>query len=149
MNIVGWSREFLLKHRNQFTKYFTTGVSGFILDMFTLFCFKEFLHIKPVVAIIFNQFISLAFIFFVNKYWTFKSKGLTHQQLTRFGVLCATNYAIAIIWMWVLNEKYGFNYLIVRTANVALSVSWNFFLYKYWVYRFNDSFVDQIKPVNS
>jgi putative flippase GtrA len=37
--------------------------------------------------------------------------------------------------MFVFNEKIGVNHLVARVANIALAVAWNFFLYKYWVYK--------------
>ena len=96
--------------------------------------FKEVLYFTPLEAIIVNQFFLLAYVFFVNKHWSFKSTGLTHRQMVRFLTLSGVNYLISVTWMWFWNEKFGFNYLGVRIVNVALSVSWNL-LYKYWVYK--------------
>ncbi len=121
--------------RQQFTKYFITGVSAVILDISSLAFFKEVLYFTPLEAIIVNQFFLLAYVFFVNKHWSFKSTGLTHRQMVRFLTLSGVNYLISVTWMWFWNEKFGFNYLGVRIVNVALSVSWNFLLYKYWVYK--------------
>jgi putative flippase GtrA len=37
--------------------------------------------------------------------------------------------------MYVFNHGFGFDYRLVRICSIALMVSWNFFLYKYWVYK--------------
>ena len=121
--------------RQQFTKYFITGVSAVILDISSLAFFKEVLYFTPLEAIIVNQFFLLAYVFFVNKYWSFKSTDITHRQMIRFLILSGVNYLISVTWMWLWNERLGFNYLGVRIVNVALSVSWNFLLYKYWIYK--------------
>lgn len=128
----------------QFLRYATIGGSSFAFDIATLYFFKEFLHWRPFVAIIVNQVIIFIYIFFMNKYWSFKAGGETREQLIRFFVLSASNYAFAIFWMWLFTEYWPVHvfgprndYLLVRMVNVTLSVCWNFFLYKYWVYQEN------------
>ncbi len=121
--------------RKEFTKYFIIGVSAVVLDIGTLYLLKEFLHLQPVVAVIINQAFLINYVFFLNKHWAFKSKGVTHKQMVRFYILALVNYGISVAWMYWFNERLDWQYLIVRIANVALSVAWNFLLYKYWVYR--------------
>ena len=121
--------------RQQFARYFVIGFSGVILDVGSLFLLKEYLHLRPVVAVIINGVFLLNYVFFLNKYWAFKSTGITHKQMVRFFVLSAANYGISIGWMYIFNHKFGFNYILVRLFNIAISVAWNFLLYKYWVYK--------------
>ena len=121
--------------RQQFAKYFIIGTSGVLLDLGTLFIFKEYLSLKPVFAVVINQILIITYIFLLNKFWAFKAKGVTSQQLMRFLLVAFVNYVFAVFWMWVFNEVLGLNYLLVRLANIALSVSWNFLIYKHWVYR--------------
>ena len=121
--------------RREFAKYFIIGISGVILDIGTLYLLKEYGHIRPVIAVIINQAFLINYSFFLNKFWAFKSKGMTHRQMVRFYFLAGLNYLFSIAWMWVFNEHLGLNYLVARLANIALCVAWNFLLYKYWVYR--------------
>lgn len=121
--------------RAQFIRYFITGVSAVFLDLLTLYLLKEYLHLRPVWAVVFNQILLLNYVFFINKYWSFKSQGVTHKQVMRFLMLSGMNYVISVVWMLFFNEKMHFNYIWVRIANVALAVAWNFLLYKYWVYK--------------
>ncbi len=120
--------------RKQFIKYFITGLCAVTFDIVTLYAFKEFFNLRPVIAVIVNQIIILNFVFFVNKYWSFKSDGMTSRQMFRFLIVAVANYIFAIVWMWTVNEKLGVNYLFTRIINIALSVSWNFLLYRYFVY---------------
>jgi len=126
---------FIKPHRKQFFRYFLVGSSGFLLDIGTLYVFKEVFGWGAVMAVAINQLIVIGYIFTLNKQYSFSAFGHTHHQLIKFLAVFALNYIIAIIWMWGWHEKAGFNYLLVRTANVALSVLWNFILYKIWVYR--------------
>ena len=123
--------------RAKFIKYFITGVSAVILDILTLYLLKEYAHMRPVMAVVVNQLLLLNYVFFINKYWSFKATGMTHRQVVRFLAVCALNYAISVGWMWVFNEKLGINYLLARLLNVALAVAWNFLLYNHWVFEDN------------
>lgn len=121
--------------RHQFARYFVIGFSGVIMDVGSLYLLKQYLHLRPVSAVIVNQIFLLNYVFILNKYWSFKSKGVTHKQAIRFFILAGLNYVIAIGWMLFFNEKLGVNYLLARVFNIAVAVAWNFLLYKYWVYK--------------
>jgi len=120
--------------RHQFIKYFIIGIGAVILDMSTLLFFKEILKISPVIAVTANQILVLIFVFLLNKYWSFKENSMTHRQLFRFGILVIYNYSFAVVAMYVFNNLLKFDYRLVRLGSIILAVSWNFFLYKYWVY---------------
>lgn len=128
--------------RREFAKYFIIGITSFVLDLGSLYIFKEFLHWRPVTAVIINQLFILNYVFFMNKNWSFRAGGVTHRQLVKFLILSVFNYIFSVVWMWFFTEfrkvKFvheEYSYMFIRTANVILSVAWNFLLYKYWVYR--------------
>ncbi|KKS30979.1 MAG: membrane protein [Candidatus Amesbacteria bacterium GW2011_GWA2_42_12] len=140
---------YLYSVRKQFLNYFITGISGTILDIGLLFLFTNVGHMRPVFAVMINQLVVFGYIFLLNKYWTFRATGTTHKQVMRFLVVYAGNYCIAVAWMWLFTERFNFGanlghiYLLlevyynilVRMANIALSICWNFLIYKYFVYR--------------
>jgi len=125
---------YLQANRSYLIRYFLVGMSGFLLDIGLLYIFKQFFGFRPVLAVVINQIIVLSYIFLVNKFFSFQQKGDSHAQIVKFLVVMGFNYLVAVGWMWFFSEKLGFNYLIVRTANIALSVGWNFWLYREWVY---------------
>jgi putative flippase GtrA len=126
--------KFFWSHRVQFSKYFIVGISAVVIDMITLVIFKEYLGIKPVIAVIINQALLIFYVFYMNKHWSFKEKGGTRRQMMRFSVVVAFNYCFSVAAMYAFNHKLNFDYRLVRLASIALAVCWNFFLYKYWVY---------------
>lgn len=130
--------------RREFIKYFIIGFSGFLLDIGSLYLLKQYLGLKPYLAVIINQPGLLAYVFSLNKFWSFRAGGMARKQLIRFLLLAGLNYLISALWMWGLNEKLNLQYLIARTLNVALAVGWNFFLYKYWVYWKTDPLVHNL-----
>lgn len=121
--------------RHQFVRYFIVGFSGVFLDVGSLYLLSDLWHVKPVLAVGINGIFMLNYVFFLNKHWTFKSQGVTHKQVVKFLILAGCNYVFSVGWMFIFNEKIGVNHLVARVANIALAVAWNFFLYKYWVYK--------------
>lgn len=119
---------------NEFLKYFIIGITGLAVDMITLAFIKETFDMRPVYAVIINQVIMLNYVFFLNKHWTFRSQGITAQQIFKFMTVVMINYVFSVFWMYLLNEKYGVNYLLSRAVNIAIAVSWNFLLYKFYVF---------------
>jgi putative flippase GtrA len=125
---------YLWSLRRQFAKYFITGVSAVIIDMGSLIFLKEIMGITPIIAVIINQVFIVIFVFLLNKYWSFRNKAWSHSQVVRFLTVVIFDYFFAVGAMYIFNGKLGFDYRLVRLASIALAVSWNFFLYKYWVY---------------
>lgn len=126
------------QNQKYFSRYFIVGLSGFLLDISTLFVLKEFFGVNPVMAVVINQIIVIVYIFFLNKRYSFNNHNSVLPQFIKFLAVFILNYLFAIAWMWFGSEKFGFNYLLVRTANVALSVLWNYFLYKTWIFKHKD-----------
>ncbi|MDD5528123.1 MAG: GtrA family protein [Patescibacteria group bacterium] len=120
--------------RHQFVKYFIVGISAVVIDMSSLIFLKEALGIAPVFAVIANQAVVLIFVFLANKYWSFKGTALSRGQIIRFAIVVTFDYFFAVAAMYVFNHRLNFDYRLVRLGSIALAVSWNFFLYKYWVY---------------
>lgn len=135
-------------HAHRFIHYFIAGGSAFVLDFLLLIIFKEFFKLKPTLAVASSQVIVVIYVFCAHKFWSFKSSGDTTHQMKRFIMLLVGNYFFSIFWMWLWISAIGVSwllvfgsrsvdvaYLVTRTLNVVLAVSWNFFLYKFWVYK--------------
>lgn len=130
--IISW----IHAHKATFARYFFTGITGLIMDVGLLYIAKEFFGIRPVIALFGTQVMVIAYVFFMNRHWSFKSTGVaTHHQLAKFFTVLAGNYVVSIVFMYFGHDVAGIHYQIVRIGTVALSVSWNFLLYNYWVYR--------------
>jgi putative flippase GtrA len=121
--------------RQQFIRYFIIGFSGFFLDIFSLILLKEYLFLSATLAVIINQIFIIIYNFNLNKYWTFKNKEVDPKQFLRYITLVLFNYIFSIIMMYLFNELFNFDYRLVRTATIIIMVLWNFFIYKFWVYK--------------
>jgi putative flippase GtrA len=80
-------------NRKQFLKYFITGFSAFILDIGSLFILVDKLGLNKVLSTVISQVFLLNYVFFINKWWSFKSSGTMHRKIVRFYILAASNAA--------------------------------------------------------
>ncbi len=127
--------------RRQVGKYIAVGGSGVFLDMGTLALFQNIFGVNPTIAVAMNQILILAYNFTLNKYWSFRNKELSRKQIIRYLALAFANYVISVIVMHYFNEVRHINDKIVRLATIAVAASWNFVLYKQWVYRSQEPIV--------
>ncbi len=106
-----------------------------ILDLGSLFLFREAFGVHPAVGVAMNQILVILYSFTLNKYWSFQNQEMPHRQFVRFFLVFLWNYVFAITFMYVGHDIFHFDYLPVRLVGIILSVSWNFVLYKNWVYK--------------
>lgn len=122
-------------HRIQLSKYAIIGMSAFCIDVGLLVLIRETTGTRPLYAVLGIQVITTLYVFFLNKYWSFQNHDVPHKQFVRYLILVLWNYVFGATAMYLFNEAwFQFNYLFVRVATIAISVSWNFILYKKWVY---------------
>lgn len=118
----------------QFIKYSIVGGSGVVIDMTLLAFTTEIIGVIPWIAVALTQIIVLSYNFTINKLWTFRNKEMPHWQAVRYCSLAGANYLLAVALMYLFNQQLGFNYLLVRIGSIMLMVTWNFLLYKHWVF---------------
>ncbi len=121
--------------RHEFTKYAVVGFSGFFLDMGLLIFSKTVLNMNATISVAIILCIVMVYNFLLNKYWSFKNHAMPHKQFVRYAILAAWNYIFGVAMMYIFNELLEFDYRLVRIAAIGIAVGWNFFLYKYWVYK--------------
>ena len=120
--------------RVQFVRYFIIGCSSVLLDIGSLYLLKHYFGVRQTVAVIINQPFIVLYVFLLNRWWSFGSSDMAHRQLLRFCAVAGANYFFSTAWMWLVSERLGVQYLLARIANIILAISWNFLLYKHWVY---------------
>lgn len=106
-----------------------------LLDLGTLFLFREAFGLHPTLGVAINQIVVVVYSFTLNKYWSFKNHEMPHRQFVRFLLVFLWNYLFAVTFMYIGHDIFHFDYLPVRLVSIILSVSWNFVLYKKWVYK--------------
>ena len=129
---------FLRSIRKQFFCFFIVGITGLVIDMASLVFLKEVFEIRPVYAVVMSQIGVLVYNFSLNKFWSFKNTQRPHKQAIRYATLAGANYLFSVAAMYVFAEILSADYRIVRIVSIGCMGCWNFFLYKYWVYKEED-----------
>jgi len=127
--------QFFWSVRHQFAKFLFVGGSGVFIDMGLLILLKEVFFVGAVLAVVLNQLVVMVYNFSLNKYWTFRSSAMPHKQLVRYIILIGCNYVFGIVMMYVFHQIFELDYRLVRLGTIGVMGMWNFFVYKYWVYR--------------
>lgn len=121
--------------KKEFAKYLLVGSSSVLIDLATLFVLIDFFKISSVWAVVINQVFIYNYVFFLNKYFVFRVKNNLWKQTFRYYQLAAVNYVFTIVWMYFFVEIGQQHYLLARVLNIILATSWNFFIYRFFVYK--------------
>ncbi|OGH68074.1 MAG: hypothetical protein A3C15_00830 [Candidatus Magasanikbacteria bacterium RIFCSPHIGHO2_02_FULL_50_9b] len=124
----------IFNERVRLTRYFITGCSAVIVDAGLYILFTRALSLEEVASNVLSTTCGALYVFLLNKFWSFGSRGGTVRQSRRFLILFMFNYIFSQATFYLLVEKIGFHDLLTKLGIIALMVSWNFLLYKYWVY---------------
>ncbi len=119
----------------QFIRYLIVGSSSFILDISLLYLLTEIVGLRPTFSLVFSQIIVIIYNFSLNRFWTFKSTGQLNKQMILYLLLVVFNYFLGLLIMYIGNEIFKINYLLIRVVNIALITLWNFLIYKYIIYK--------------
>jgi putative flippase GtrA len=134
-----------------FLKYFTVGFSTVLIDFFLFLVLSKFGTNKSIANIL-SVTISITFNFFMHNYWTFKagSRGNLTKSL-KYLLLTGFNYIFNISSFHLIFNKLNFETwffskfnlfpsfipegLITKFLISGLIMCWNYFLFKYWVFK--------------
>ncbi len=135
MALVTKLKTYILSAKGQIIKFLIVGLSSTVIDLLLLIIFKEVLKFSPVWAVATSQLFIISYNFLLNKYWSFAMKSKTAKQFGRYIILVLFNYIASIMLMYLLYELAGFNYKLVRLFSITVLFSFNFIIYKHWVYK--------------
>ena len=72
--------------------------------------------------------------FIGHKFFAFKKKQETKRQLVRYALLQGTNYFAQLYMVYAFVEIAGLHPTLAKVLGIGITVSWNFFIYKFFVY---------------
>lgn len=105
------------------------------MDVGLLYLASNVYGADSVISVAAIQIIVGLWVFLANKHWSFGEKSPHGKQLVKFALLFGWNYIFGLISMHIGNKIWGFDPVPVRIVAIAMTTSWNFLLYRYWVYR--------------
>jgi putative flippase GtrA len=119
----------------QFVKYVITGLVSFSVEISLVYLLTDVVKMWYIYSNSIALFIVFIISFSLNRFWAFQSKQPFMKQFFMSGLLFALNLVVGNAVMFFFTEKVHLYYLFSKVIATGLSVTWNFFLYKYYIYK--------------
>lgn len=120
--------------RIRISKYLISGFSAFGIDWLVYVAATRVFGFDEFSSNIVSVLSGATFAFLANKFWSFSSRANTGRQTKRFATLFVFNYLFQQAGFYVALNYLGLHDLLAKVILVGMMVSWNFVIYKYWVY---------------
>ena len=112
---------------HKFIKFGVVGFSGLIIDFVVTYLCKEKLKIHKLLSNAIGFCIAATNNYVLNRIWTFQSVN------DKIGVEFAEFFGVSIIGLgintlvlWILNEKFKFNFYFSKLCAIGTATLWNF-----------------------
>jgi putative flippase GtrA len=119
------------KLKPQTKKYLVIGASIYLLELLII-TLAQYLGANSVVAVAISFWIGLGMSFTLQKIITFDDKRMHHKVIAKqifvFGLLVIINFGFTILLIKLLTPT--FPAVISRSIALAITTSWNFYIYK-------------------
>lgn len=115
-------------------KFGIVGASGALLGLGVLYFFTSVIGLYYMVSYLFAFLVSLTSNYFLNSYWTFKSKPYFNGWLKYGGASIFTMLLNGGI-LWVLTDMFGIWYIISSICGTFIAFLANFALGKKYVWE--------------
>lgn len=122
-----------LHHLPQFLRYLASGSSAAALELGS---YKLMLlaGVWYLAAAFISAGIGLVSAFAFHKYFVFKKKENTRSHIIRYAILQGANALAQVSFVYIFVEFFSIDEFIAKILGIGIVVSWNFFLYKIFVY---------------
>jgi putative flippase GtrA len=120
-----------------FLRYLVIGFTTFFMQIALLYLFTNVFSFDKIPGNICSTLLSMVFNFTMSNYWTFKAGSEKQaRKLGRYAVVAAGNYVFDTLLAFpILAVSLGINQYVAKILITAMIVSWNFFIYKFWVFK--------------
>ncbi len=136
MRILKKMTAFAWSLRREFAKYAVIGVCSLVLDYSIFLLLYTAFNLWYLFSSATSQLLGGVFNFTMNRVWSFRTQGGgARGQFARYVSLQVFNYAFGIIALYILVDYLHFIPQLGKILTIAMMVCWNFFLYKFFVYR--------------
>lgn len=116
-------------------RYLFVGGSTIVIDMFLLVLLHGVLNINIAVATSVAYWVSIAYNFSLNRWWTFgagESKKL-YEHIISYGILLGFNYLFTVIFVSA-GSRY-MEYWLAKIIAIALQITWTYPIYKNIIFK--------------
>jgi putative flippase GtrA len=119
----------------QFIKYGIAGLVSLAAELSLLYFFTEVVKLWYIYSNSLALFVALIINFSLNRFWVFCSQQSFVKQFVTSGTLFAINLVAENVLMYSFTDIAHLYYLLSKILTTGMSVLWDFFLYKYIIYK--------------
>lgn len=123
----------LRPHAGQFGLYLLSGGSGTLLAAGS-FKLLLILGVPYQIGALLTNALGTLYVFLFNKYAVFRKKQHFGKHSVRYALLTGFNFVAQYLLIIAFVEFFRIDPVIAQLLSVACAVSWNFLLYKFFVY---------------
>ncbi|HZM64616.1 MAG TPA: GtrA family protein [Candidatus Saccharimonadales bacterium] len=122
-------------YQHSFVRYVVIGGTTFAIDFFLLVALHGFLNINLIIATTVAYWVSIAFNFLANRFWTFGATE-THiaKHLASYLTLLGVNYLYTVGFLTIATH-FGMHYTVAKVIAVITQISWTYFIYKKYIFK--------------
>lgn len=135
MQMIKWTWQYIVRHRDLLTKYATVGLLSAVLDFSLLYILTDLVGLHYLASATISFVLAATSNYWFNKNWTFKSNGQHRKQLPVFFTLAILGLIINNNIMYIAVEQLNLHYLWAKLFAAAIVTFWNFFGNKYLTFR--------------
>ena len=121
------------RHAPQFARYLVSGGSAAALELGS-YKFMLVTNVWYLAAATISAGIGLVSAFIFHKHFVFQKKENTRSHVIRYIVLQSANAVAQIFFVYLFVEFFSIDEFFAKILGIGIVVSWNFFLYKFFVY---------------
>ncbi len=119
-----------------FVRYIIVGGMAFVVEYLFYQLLYRFLGLDYSLASVIVYSIMFWLVFLLNRQWSFQSEGNFKRQLFKYILLFLFNNLVANIFlMQFLVEQLNISADVAPILKMFLVVIWNYYIYKYFIYK--------------
>src|SRR5579871_5756372 len=120
----------------KFLKFGTVGFSGMAVDFGITYLFKEKFRLNKYVSNTTGFFAAATSNFILNRLWTFESDDpQVAFQYMKFLSLSTVGVLLSNGIIYVLHEKWKWNFYFAKLISIGIVLFWNFFASYFFTFR--------------
>jgi len=130
-------RQLIKKHRHsidEFIKFVLVGLLNTGVDV-AIFFTLTWLGTPYVAAQVISYSCGAANSYLLNKFWTFRSSGLSYAEIVRFTVVNLVSLGISIAVLALLHDSAGMDLVSAKAGATVCALAANFLGNKLWVFK--------------
>lgn len=131
------------KHGLKFFRFAVCGGLGACVDFGSLYIFVHILGIPEKYAFVGSTGLAMIFVFFANRFFTFRASGSTGNQAIRFLAV----YLVAGFLNYVLSLTFftiGIHYMLSKALAIGFIMFFNYFFLNGFVFRQKTPVSDEV-----